>query len=274
MLRAQELQSSARILGVSETIILGYADVADPSWAAHIECLKAHKPFKDFQFERAGAAGDIRHVSVSGAPVFDENGVFTGYRGSGRDITQEVEAERTLRAALERAEAANRAKSEFLTNMSHELRTPLNAIIGFSELIVTEAVGPVPSQYTSFATDILASGRHLLDLINELLDMSKIEAGQYTLSEEPIDLAPFVRSCMGTVEPKAREGDVALTYQPGLENVVLQADRKIGDTYSPQFSGNSRLDLSRNNTTDCPKFGSNLRPRSTCFGDVLLILKQ
>ena len=202
------------------------ADVADPSWAAHIECLKAHKPFKDFQFERAGAAGDIRHVSVSGAPVFDENGVFTGYRGSGRDITQEVEAERTLRAALERAEAANRAKSEFLTNMSHELRTPLNAIIGFSELIVTEAVGPVPSQYTSFATDILASGRHLLDLINELLDMSKIEAGQYTLSEEPIDLAPFVRSCMGTVEPKAREGDVALTYQPGLENVVLQADRR------------------------------------------------
>src|SRR5437764_1982563 len=86
--------------------------------------------------------------------------------------------EQRLRVAKEGAEAANRAKSEFLANMSHELRTPLNAIIGFSEMIKVEMFGPVSERYRDYATDVFNSGGHLLGLINEILDLSKLDAGQ------------------------------------------------------------------------------------------------
>ena|GEM_PF-4380721 len=130
----------------------------DPLWKDHIADLRAHRPFRNFRYERTNALGDVRHVSINGAPIFNEQGVFSGYRGTGRDVTQEVAAERDQREARDRAEAANRAKSEFLANMSHELRTPLNAIIGFSELIVMQPFGKADSRYVEFGKDILSSG--------------------------------------------------------------------------------------------------------------------
>ena len=198
----------------------------EPHWAAHIADLDAHRRFRDFRYERFDIEGDIRHVSISGAPVFVGGGQFIGYRGTGRDVTVEVLAEHELRQAKDRAEAASRAKSEFLANMSHELRTPLNAIIGFSELIVDQPFGKIGTRYVDYARDINSGGRHLLDLINDLLDMSKIEAGRFDLNDEALELASFARSCTNMVGPRAEEGQVTVTCADELASVVLRADRR------------------------------------------------
>jgi signal transduction histidine kinase len=119
--------------------------------------------------------------------------------------------EQHMRGAKEGAEAANRTKSEFLANMSHELRTPLNAVIGFSEIIRVEMFGPVGERYRGYATAIFNSGSHLLELINEILDLSKLEAGQFELSEEEIDLAGTVEACLHLVETLAQKSKIRLS---------------------------------------------------------------
>ena len=116
--------------------------------------------------------------------------------------------------AKQRAEAANVAKSSFLANMSHELRTPLNAIMGFSDVMRREMLGPIGSpRYLEYATDIHASGAHLLALINDVLDMSKIEAGKYVINPEPLDGADVMQGCVRLVRVRAAEADVALAVQ-------------------------------------------------------------
>ena len=116
--------------------------------------------------------------------------------------------------ARRRAEEANLAKSRFLATMSHELRTPLNAILGFSEVMANEVLGSLENQtYREYANDINGSGRHLLHLINEILDLSRIEAGRYQLSEEPITLEGVVEECCHLMELKARNKDIRITQQ-------------------------------------------------------------
>lgn len=113
--------------------------------------------------------------------------------------------------ARRRAEEANLAKSRFLASMSHELRTPLNAILGFSEVMQNEVLGPIGNEnYREYARDIHASGRHLLELINEILDLSRIEAGKYQINEEPIALAGIVEDCCHMISLKARSRDIAV----------------------------------------------------------------
>ena len=124
------------------------------------------------------------------------------------DATERRRQERALRHAKESAEAANRAKTQFLANMSHELRTPLNAIIGFSEVISNKLFGELNQRYTDYAGDIVASGRHLLGLINDILDLSKIDLGQATLSEGEVDLTRCVHSCQRLMFERAERGGV------------------------------------------------------------------
>src|SRR5205085_9457062 len=107
--------------------------------------------------------------------------------------------------ARRRAETANISKSRFLAQMSHELRTPLNAILGFSEVMKSEVFGPhTVSTYKDYAGDIHSSGVHLLNLINEILDLSRIEAGRYELNEEPVALAEVVQDCHHLLKLRAQ----------------------------------------------------------------------
>ena len=116
-----------------------------------------------------------------------------------------------MRRAKEQAESASRSKSEFFANMSHELRTPLNAIIGFSEEMIKSSHGPLGSEkYSEFTADINASGRHLLSLINDILDLSKIEAGKVELREETFDPARVLRSCVSMVKGQAKNQGIEL----------------------------------------------------------------
>jgi two-component system cell cycle sensor histidine kinase PleC len=125
-----------------------------------------------------------------------------------------------------RAEAANRAKSEFLANMSHELRTPLNAIIGFSELMQQALFGPLGSEkYGEYARDINASGSYLLGVINDILDMSKIEAGQFSIEREAIDLSPLIKETVRVVALQAEERQITIDTEVSRK-LQLDADRR------------------------------------------------
>jgi two-component system, cell cycle sensor histidine kinase PleC len=143
-----------------------------------------------------------------------------------RQKTELSEANEKYLAEKQRAEAANKAKSEFLANMSHELRTPLNAILGFSEILLARMFGPVGSpKYEEYAKDIHESGKHLLNVINDILDMSKIEAGQMKIRCESIDLCPLIEESMRLTAIPAEEKSITVEQhvEPGLS---LVADRR------------------------------------------------
>ncbi|GAW42573.1 Non-motile and phage-resistance protein [Brevundimonas sp. SH203] len=122
---------------------------------------------------------------------------------------------RKYEVAMTRAEAANQAKSEFLANMSHELRTPLNAINGFSEIMASELFGPLNEKYKGYAADILRSGQHLLSLINDVLDMAKIEAGKMTLHYEPVSLQEVCEDAVRLMRGKVQEAGLKIAVEAG-----------------------------------------------------------
>jgi signal transduction histidine kinase len=144
----------------------------------------------------------------------------------GADITSMKERETLLEAAKEDAEAANRSKSQFLANMSHELRTPLNAIIGFSDIIRDAMMGPVSARYKDYAQDIFSSGQHLLSLINEVLDLSKIEVGRFELQEDTVDVAQVIAGCNRLMRPHASEANINLVCKMSAELPFVRADER------------------------------------------------
>ena len=150
--------------------------------------------------------GGGRHIRIWEAKT-SEGGVVGVYV----DITENRRAEGELRRAKEAAESANRSKSLFLANMSHELRTPLNAIIGFSEVIQGQMMGPLGERrYLDYARDIHNAGKHLLEIINDILDMSKIESGKFKLDAEWTDLVELVEGVLHMVRARAREAGLTL----------------------------------------------------------------
>jgi PAS domain S-box-containing protein len=142
-----------------------------------------------------------------------------------RDVTIRREAELEVERAREAAESANRTKSRFLANMSHELRTPLNAILGFSDMMKSEMLGPLPKRYLEYAALINESGSLLLDLINDILDMSKIEAGKYELSLTPFDPAEAADTCLRMIRDKAEAAGIAIHVETA-QGLTVEADRR------------------------------------------------
>lgn len=155
--------------------------------------------------------GHLRYFEMYANPIQSVDGVV-GAVFFGKDVTDRVRAEEALRVAKEEAEAANKAKSDFLANMSHELRTPLNSVIGFTNILLKNKDGRLDDKDIGFLTRVLTNGKHLLALINEVLDLAKVEAGRMELIIEEIDLAHL---CVETVQQlegqaKAKDGDVKL----------------------------------------------------------------
>ncbi|MGO9172149.1 MAG: sensor histidine kinase [Rhodomicrobium sp.] len=145
------------------------------------------------------------------------------HRAENERLIEELKREKASSdEARAKAEAANLAKSKFLANMSHELRTPLNAILGFAEVMKDEYLGPVGNaKYKSYAADIHASGEHLLRLINEVLDLSRIEAGRYELIEAPVDFGAVARECVHLLRLDAQAKGLRLkaTFKPDMPHV-------------------------------------------------------
>jgi signal transduction histidine kinase/ActR/RegA family two-component response regulator len=161
---------------------------------------------------------------VSITALRDSHGEIIGYLLIGTDNSVRKQVETELTAALDAAEKANHAKSDFLSGMSHELRTPLNAILGFAQLMETGAPAPTPAQ-KKHIDQILKSGWYLLDLINEILDLALIESGKLTLSEEPVSLLEIMLECQSMIEPQARDRGIGLSFRRPDTPWYVHADR-------------------------------------------------
>ncbi len=140
-----------------------------------------------------------------------------------RDVTDRAALEDALKRAKEEAERANLAKSEFLSRMSHELRTPLNAVLGFGQLLEMDGL---TEEQADGVQQILKAGRHLLDLINEVLDIARIDSGQLAISPEPVNLGDSLREAMSLMDPLAADHHVQLRDEGGLSDVHVLADRQ------------------------------------------------
>ncbi|HTE43933.1 MAG TPA: MHYT domain-containing protein [Gemmatimonadaceae bacterium] len=172
---------------------------------------------------RTHANGD-RWVEVHARATRDASGQLIGTAGVIRDVTERRRTEDVLRAARETAEAASRAKSEFLSRMSHELRTPLNAILGFGQLIELDATTPGMRES---GDQILKAGRHLLSLINEVLDITRIESGRLHMSAEPVRVGEVVREIIDLVSPLTMAKNINLTVDAAsVDDRYVQADRQ------------------------------------------------
>ena len=201
-----------------------HPDDRDRVMAAVRTHLDTRVPY-DAEFRLRHKDGHYVWIHSKGQAVWDEQGNPRRMAGSISDITERRQAAEKMREAKEQAELANRAKSEFLANMSHELRTPLNAILGFSELMGNATLGPLGNpKYQEYAKDINDSGRHLLALIQDILDLSKIEAGKIELDEEGIDVAMTIRSCLVLVKERAENSGVKLKTDIPQELPMLHAD--------------------------------------------------
>jgi len=163
-------------------------------------------PIVDLEFRIRRPDGTVRNVHEVGETLFGSGGRPLIEIGFLQDITDAVESSRELERAKELAEASSRFKSEFLSMISHELRTPLNAIIGFAEVLEQNLPGNIgSSEWAEYATDIASSGKHLLGQIDDILDLSKIEAGQYHLREEETTLKEIIASAVKTLREGANK---------------------------------------------------------------------
>ena len=170
--------------------------------------------------------GSVIWISESCREVRDDAGALICYEGTVEDITARKNAEADLLAARDEAEQSSRAKSLFLANMSHELRTPLNAVLGFSEMMDQELFGPLGDpRYKEFAQDIYRSGKHLLGIIGDILDLTKVEAGQLVLEEEDVDLGDLMKDCGRLVADQARAVAVRLEVRRPPSHVLVRGDR-------------------------------------------------
>ena len=195
-------------------------------WNAHTRDLEAQRPFHNFEYNIVRKDGSQASISVSGMPYFSSEGEFLGYRGAGVDVTARKRAEADLRNAKEEADRANLAKSEFLSSMSHELRTPLNGILGFAQLLEYDPAAPLTEDQKDKADQIIKSGHHLLELIDQVLDLARVEAGKVAISIEDLDVCEVIDECVPLIATMADKGGISFIYDKNdCFDVLVRGDR-------------------------------------------------
>jgi signal transduction histidine kinase len=171
-------------------------------------------------FSRIGITGSVTGLALIGS-------IFATWF-IGRQARRLARQERIAHEARLVAEHASRSKSEFLAHMSHELRTPMNAVIGFTEMMTKEIFGPVGSpKYREYLGDIAVSGQHLLHVVNNILDLAKVEAGKWQMEEEEIDLRELCESTIQMVRERARSAAVSVVTDPASPATRIRADRRL-----------------------------------------------
>jgi PAS domain S-box-containing protein len=201
----------------------------DPSRAeAGIKRVLAEGKVTNYELTARARDGSLTLVSYNATTFHDRDRRLQGVFASARDMTELKRFEHTLQQKNAELEAASRMKSEFLATMSHELRTPLNAIIGFSEVLKDGLMGAMTDQQRGFIGDIFSSGNHLLSLINDILDLSKVEAGKMTLDLEPVQVSSLFENSLSIIREKAAARRIRLIADPSATLGAIQADaRKV-----------------------------------------------
>lgn len=185
--------------------------------------IKTKEPF-DVEYRIRHRDGSWCWIRGRGHMAFDEKGAPMRMSGTNMSITKLKEAEEHVLAAKEQAEAANRAKSDFLSSMSHELRTPLNAILGFSHILESDL--KLSSEQRNNVVEIAKAGRYLLTLIGDVLDLAKIEAGRMDMSMEPVDPSQLLSECLSYVQPRADESSIQMKLaMQAVTHQRVSADR-------------------------------------------------
>jgi PAS domain S-box-containing protein len=196
----------------------------DPAEAdAAISRVIHEKTVNNYELTVCAKNGVRTVVSYSAATFYDRDGQLRGVFAAARDVTERKRVERELQERNIELVHASRMKSEFLATMSHELRTPLNSIIGFSEALKDGLIGTMSNSQTEYIGDIFESGQHLLSLINDILDLSKVEAGMMTLELEVVDLGKLMSNSLSIVREKAAAQEIRLECEigTGLEETEL-----------------------------------------------------
>ncbi len=204
----------------------------DPERAeTSIKLVLSQKKVTNYELTARSRGGKETVVSYNATTLFDQEGTLQGVFAAARDVTELKRFEQTLQeknleleSAKTVAEKANLAKSDFLSSMSHELRSPLNAILGFAQLMESESQPPTATQQESIA-QILKAGWHLLKLIDEVLDLAKIESRQIPMSQEPVLLAEVMLECRSMLEPQAQQRGITITLLPSEAPYHVKADR-------------------------------------------------
>ena len=222
-MRPSDIHDPQEVLTRAELLSLELATPIAPGFEAL--AFKASRGIEDvYELTYVRKDGSRFPASVSITALRDDAGEIIGYLLIGADNAARKHAESELNAALAAAEEANHAKSDFLSAMSHELRTPLNAILGFAQLVESGAPSPTTTQKRSL-DQILKAGWYLLELINEILDLSLIESGKVTLSREPVALAELMAECRTMIEPQAHQRGICMTFPAFQTPLWVKADR-------------------------------------------------